>query len=75
MLMAGLTTSGRIRSAGRVRLPVVLLLASVLICYAPGFDSDERQLDLRLDAQTIEHCASPALNSGILLMTYGRYLG
>ena len=42
MLTAGWITSGRIIARVGLRLPLVLLLASVLICYAPGFNSDDR---------------------------------
>ena len=72
--MTGLTASGRIVARVGLRLPVVLLLASVLICYAPGFDSDERQLDLRLDSQTIEALRQSRSQFRNPLKTYGRYL-
>jgi peptide/nickel transport system permease protein len=35
------------------RLPLIALLACTLLCLAPGFDADERRLDLRLSSQSI----------------------
>jgi peptide/nickel transport system permease protein len=36
-----------------IRLFAIVFVTSALVCLAPGFDSDDRQLDVRLDTQTI----------------------
>jgi ABC-type dipeptide/oligopeptide/nickel transport system permease component len=36
-----------------LRLPLILFTASVLLCWAPGFDSDEKMLDPRVSSATI----------------------
>jgi len=42
-------------TAGRLalRLPLIALFACTLLCLAPGFDSDERSLDIRLSAPSV----------------------
>jgi len=45
---------GRIAFRVGMRLPMVLFLTSVLVCIAPGFDSDERQIDARLSTESIQ---------------------
>lgn len=36
-----------------IRLFAIMFVTSALVCLAPGFESDDRQLDVRLDTQTI----------------------
>src|SRR5262245_10431925 len=36
-----------------LRVLLILVATSALVCFAPGFDLDERQLDIRLDSTTV----------------------
>jgi ABC-type dipeptide/oligopeptide/nickel transport system permease component len=46
------------------RIPVLVLASATLICLAPGFDSDERQLDLRLSSESIDHIRQSRAQQG-----------
>jgi len=52
-LAAPANAAGRIVVRLATRLPVIALLACTLLCLAPGFESDERSLDLRLTASSV----------------------
>jgi peptide/nickel transport system permease protein len=60
-------------------LPLVLLLAGLLgaslIRFAPGFGVDERELDARLSAESIQAIRQESAAGENLLQFYGSYLG
>lgn len=62
-----------------LRLAVTLLLggllAATLIRFAPGFDSDEQQLDSRLSSESIEALRQQRAAQGNVLKFYVEFLG
>jgi len=62
-----------------LRLAVTLLLggllAATLIRFAPGFDSDEQQLDSRLSSESIEALRQQRAAQGNVLEFYAGFLG
>ena len=60
----------------RILLTLLLggLLAATLIRYAPGFDTDEQQMDSRLSSESIEALRQQRAAQGNLFKFYGRFL-
>jgi len=60
----------------RIALTLLLggLLAATLIRYAPGFDTDEQQMDSRLSSESIEALRQQRAAQGNLFHFYGRFL-
>ena len=71
---AGITAVGRIAFRVGIRLPMVLFLTSLLVCLAPGFDSDERQIDARLSTESIESLRQSRAEDRNPLQAYVRFL-
>lgn len=60
----------------RIVLTLLLggLFAATLIRYAPGFDTDEQQMDARLSSQSIEALRQQRAGQGNLIKFYGSFL-
>jgi peptide/nickel transport system permease protein len=69
-----LMVAGRIAMLAAIRLPMVLFLTMLLVCFAPGFDSDERQLDLRFSAESIANLKQSRSQERSPIWAYGRYV-
>jgi peptide/nickel transport system permease protein len=60
----------------RIALTLLIggLLAATLIRYAPGFDTDEQQMDLRLTSESIQALRQQRAAQGNLFKFYGAFL-
>lgn len=70
-------TRAILRQLGRMVITLALggLFAVTLIRYAPGFDSDEQQLDTRLSSESVQALKSARAGEHNVLRFYASFLG